>query len=178
MTRLVRALAVLACLCAVARPAPAQEREGILFGVGFGYGSLGFSCDGCGDERDGSYSGNIRVGYALSPRFLVGVEGQGFYKDEPGGYLTANTVTGSVYYYPLERTPLFVRGGIGLGLISIGVDGVGTETETGFGWSLGVGYDIPVGPTYALTPYFNYFMGDFEDGNFNVFQFGLGLSVY
>jgi opacity protein-like surface antigen len=169
-------LATLTLAPAAAQQAPA--RDGFFFGVGFGYGGLELTCEGCDFDREGSYSGHIRLGGALNQRLLLGVESEGFYKDEATGWLTAGTITGSVYYYPLQHTPLYVRGGVGLGLLQIEVDGIGGDTQTGFGWSVGLGYDIPVGETTALTPYANWMWGDLEEGGFNIYQIGLALSIY
>ncbi|HEX5632843.1 MAG TPA: hypothetical protein VFX50_06420, partial [Gemmatimonadales bacterium] len=81
MPRIGRVLATVATLATLTTAAAAAQattrppaRDGFFFGVGFGYGGLELTCDGCDFDREGSYSGSIRLGAALNQRLLVGVE--------------------------------------------------------------------------------------------------------
>jgi hypothetical protein len=159
--------------------ASAQERSGFFFGVGLGYGSLGLSCDDCGDtEREDSFSGHFRLGGAVSPQFLLGGESVGWYKDEDGGSLSFGTLTGNAYYYPSKGTGLFLKGGLGLGYTEVQIDFLGSETETGFGWQVGAGYDIRLGTKTALTPTITYAQGHFDGFSENLVQIGVAFSMY
>jgi hypothetical protein len=51
-------------------------------------------------------------------------------------------------------------------------------SETGVAALLGLGYDIPVGRTIRLTPYWNGFALSYSGGDANVGQIGLGISVH
>src|SRR5436190_1906861 len=59
-----------------------------------------------------------------------------------------------------------------------GVSGFGSASETGVAALLGLGYDIPVGRTISLTPYWNGFALNYSGGDANVGQIGLGITVH
>jgi hypothetical protein len=150
------------------------ERSGFFIGLGLGYGSLDLTCDGCDFDRQSGLSGYLRLGGAVSDRVLLGVESNGWYKSEDGVGVTAGTLTGSVYVYPSSEADLFVRGGVGIASL----DSEDINADTGFGWSVGLGYDIPIGRKTALTPYANWFVGHFDGGGTNTLQVGLGVNWY
>jgi hypothetical protein len=161
----------------VATTTAAQEKQGFVFGVGLGYGSLGAGdCDGCG--RESSFSGHLRAGGVLNQKLLLGVESTGWYKDTEGVALSTGTLTGSLYVYPSEKGGFFAKGGAGLGYAGASADGFGSDSEFGFGWQLGAGYDIKVGTKSAITPTVTYFSSHLEGGSLNVIQFALAFSLY
>jgi hypothetical protein len=43
---------------------------------------------------------------------------------------------------------------------------------------LGLGYDIPMGSSIRLRPFWNGAAVQYEDGNANFGQIGLGITVY
>lgn len=173
----VRAGAAIFALLLVGREAAAQrtlERSGFFIGVGLGYGSLDLTCDGCDFDRQSGLSGYLRLGGAITDRVLLGVESNGWYKSDDGVGVTAGTVTGTVYLYPSSEADFFVRGGAGLATL----DSEDINADTDFGWSVGLGYDIPIGRKTALTPYANWFTGHFDGGGTNTLQVGLGVNWY
>ena len=179
LPRMALALAVItACLAASAlaqQPRQPQLRHGFWFSGGLGYGSLG--CQDC-SGRTGSVSGNIALGGTLSPKFLLGVSTNGWTKSENGSSLTVGTLTAAVRFYPSPTGGFFLTGGLGLGTVSAGVSGFGSASETGVAALLGLGYDIPVGRTISLTPYWNGFALSYSGGDANVGQIGLGITVH
>src|SRR5438094_10350902 len=62
VTRVVVSCVGLACLAATTAWAQhPQTRQGFWIGFGFGYGSLGLSCDGCNSiDREGGVSGYVK----------------------------------------------------------------------------------------------------------------------
>ena len=54
-----------------------QDRQGFWIGFGGGYGSAEASadCEGCSGDREGSFTGFIKLGGTLNDRVLLGVEG-------------------------------------------------------------------------------------------------------
>ena len=121
MRALMRGLTLAVILVAAAQATGvAQETEtrhkGFWFGFGGGYGSQDVSCDGCGNsDREGGFAGYFKLGGTLSPQWLVGVEGNSWYKhddsidtDEAIGNLSA-----AVYYYPSLHNGFFVKAGVG-----------------------------------------------------------------
>ena len=156
----------------------AQERQGFWIGGGMGYGSLGTSCDGCGSiDREGGLSGYLKLGGTLRPNVLLGVETNGWTKDESGARLTMGNVSGAAYWYPAAASGLFVKGGAGYAFLHASASGVG-DTESGLGLLTGVGYDLRVGRNLSLTPVANWFYGNFSGGSSNVIQIGLGVTAH
>jgi hypothetical protein len=150
------------------------ERSGFFIGLGLGYGSLDITCDGCEVDREGGLSGYFKLGGAVSSQVLLGVESNGWYKSEEGTSITFGTLTGSVYLYPSPAANFYLRGGAGLATFAV----EDFDTETGFGWSVGLGYDIPIGRKSALTPFANLSFGHINDATVNVLQAGLGINWY
>ncbi len=181
LPRTALALAVItACLAGSAlaqqpQPRQSQLRHGFWFSGGLGYGSLG--CQNC-SGRTGALSGNISLGGTLSPKLLLGVSTNGWTKSDSGATLTVGTLTAAVRFYPSATGGFFLTGGLGLGTVSAGVSGFGSASQTGVAALLGLGYDIPVGRSVSLTPYWNGFALSYSGGDANVGQIGLGITVH
>lgn len=167
---------VVLLLLAAASPLSAQERDGLFIGVGLGWGSLDLTCDGCDVDRTSGFSGNFRIGGAVSEKLLIGGETSGWYRSEDGSSVSFGVLTGSAYFYPASKG-LYLRGGIGLAVLSAD-DGFASDSETGLGFSFGAGYDIPIARKTALTPYANWMFGNFDGFGANAVQLGLAVSFY
>lgn len=173
---------------AAAPPAQAQHpqtRDGFWFGFGFGYGSLGRSCDGCSDiDRESAFSGYLKLGGTVSPKVLLGGESTGWTKSESGFTLTAGSASAAVYFYPQPATGFFLKSGVGFATYQE----EGEDAATGFGFIIGLGYDIRVGRNVSLTPVGNFTwgsLGDVESAGLivpglktNVFQLALGVTFH
>jgi len=153
-----------------------QTREGFFIGLGIGGGSL--SCATC-DGRDGSFTGKVTFGGTLTPQLLLGVESSGWTKEENDARLTHANASAVAHFYPVATGGLFLSGGVGLSTLeaSTSSGSVTTSvTETGFGFTAGAGYDVRVGNNFSVTPYGLYGWGDFDAGNADTFQFGIGVT--
>jgi hypothetical protein len=60
----------------------------------------------------------------------------------------------------------------------VAVDGFGSASETGAGVMLGLGYDIRIGSSLSLTPFWNGFAVRTSNTDANVGQLGLSLTVH
>ena len=150
-----------------------QTREGFWIGFGFGYGSLGFSCDGC-SGTEGAPSGYLKLGGTLSPNLLIGGETDGWTKSISGTTLTAGNASLALYYYPQATGGFFLRGGVGVAELS-----GGGSSESGFGLVTGVGYDVRVARNTSITPVANFNWGAPESGvKQHVFQIALGITFH
>ena len=159
-------------IASIGRP---QTREGFWFNGGLGYGWLG--CQG-GFGREGGFSGGLSAGGAVSPRVLLGVGTSGWYKSVDGVTLTGGTLDGRIRFYPVLRSGFFLTGGLGLGNLSLGVNGFGSETEYRVGALFGVGWDLRVGRNVSLTPFYNGFAVQTENVDANVGQIGVGITIH
>ena len=151
-----------------------QTREGFWIGAGLGYGSMGMSCDGCGDiDRVGAPSGYLALGTALRQNVLLGVETNAWTKSELGVRLTMANISGAVYWYPMATNGMFVKAGAGFSALDAG--GGGTN---GFGVLGGVGYDVRMSRNLSITPVANWFRGSFDGSSANVLQIGVGVTSH
>ena len=88
----------------------------------------------------------------------------------------------TAYYYPTPASGLFLRGGLGFA----DYQEEGSDASTGFGVTLGLGYDIRVGPGYSLTPVANFSFGsvgkahgsgiDYPSTQENLIQLAVGIT--
>ena len=174
---------------AVAAPAVhAQTRDGFFVGAGAGWGSAKVdSDDSDGGSREGSFTANIRVGTAIGDRTLAGVELNGWFDSENDVSVSLFNTTVALYYYPADNG-LFVKGGVGLSRADFDV---GNETASGIGWGVmaGVGYDVQIGDSTAVTPMATFWYGKPGDLKIegievirgfkhNVFEAGVAISFY
>jgi hypothetical protein len=159
----------------------AQTRQGFFFSAGLGYGSMGLGCDDCaGLAREGGVNGYLTLGGTLSPNVRLGVELNGWVRNNHGNVGTLSSLMATAYVYPMTAQGLFVKGGLGYSVL-IGdykVLAQDLATEGGLGLLVGAGYDIPFGGNRALTPYVSYVRGTFNGAGANVVQAGLGLTLH
>jgi len=169
-----------------------QDRQGFWIGFGGGYGSANASCDECeGGDREGSYSGHFKLGGTLNPRVLLGVEGNGWMKEQDDVTLTLGSFTGTVTFYPQASGGFFLKGGVGLSYVDTDFQAGSlsvTISKTGWGVLAGAGYDIRVGRNISITPCVNYHYGAPGDLSFegdtltnwtqNVVSFEIGITFH
>ena len=167
-------------------------RKGFWIGFGIGYGSAQVSCDNCGSSsREGSFTGHVRLGGTLRPNLLLGADITGWSKSENGSTVSLGNLTATAIYYPVTTSGFFFKGGAGVatftgvfsGLLSATADGAG------FGFTVGVGYDVRVGRNVSLTPVGSFVFGSVGDiqnsgtvvrtgWKQNFFEFGLDVTFH
>ena len=150
--------------------AAAQERGGLFFGFGAGYGSNWISCDQgptpatCASttQADG-FAGFFKIGAHLSETFSLAFESNGWFGSVESSDLWQTNFSGVAHFYPGGGN-LMLRGGLGVAFAEIrfpqGITSVIT-TETGFGATIGVGYDFPIGFVAVLNPVVNLNYGNY-----------------
>jgi len=182
MPNLVRkAMAVAALSLLVAPSARAQHpqvREGFWFAIGVGGGSLG--CSDCSDRTDGG-AGQLAFGGTLNPSVLLAGTLNGWGRSENGANLTVGLVAATIRWYPSPSGGFYLTGGLGLGSSDLTIGNGNTTftvSQTGFGGLAGLGYDIRVGRMLSLTPWFQWFAVKYDNGDANVGQLGLALTVH
>ena len=186
--------AAVAALALTSGLAHAQTREGFYFGAGAGWGSAKATCEDCNDLDNGrlsSLTAHLRVGKTISSRLAVGAELNGWFKHDDlfDTDLRLYDATLGFSIYPSDAG-LFVKAGVGIGRMEITGGDLGEKVSgTGLGLMAGVGYDIPIGSTTALTPMATYWWGKPGDLKFegvpldlgvkhNVLEIGVGITFY
>ncbi len=174
--RSVVSLVVAASVAAAASPAAAQapSRDGFFIGFGFGYGSLGIEDE---SERESSLSGFLAIGGALNQSVLLAGESNAWVKEESGVTVTVGSVNAVVYFYPTAGGPFFLKGGLGVATIEVDAGAFGGD-DRGLGLTLGAGYDVGFGGRFAVTPFGNFLLGNFDGGSTNILQLGVGVHWY
>jgi hypothetical protein len=168
------ALTMLESAPAAAQGRP-QTRDGFWFNGGLGLGTAG--CDGC-DGRQSSATLALGAGGTLSSKVLLGASIDGWSKSEGGATITIVTFLARMRFYPSATGGFFLTAGLGLGSVDAELTGFGGASETGTGALIGLGYDIRVGNTVSLTPFWNGFATHTSNTDFNVGQLGLSVTVH
>jgi hypothetical protein len=161
--KLMGCLALMLCLAThVAAQDGQSKRQGFWFNIGLGYGTADFNCDNCGaTTRESGLSGNLALGGTLSEQFLLGVESDGWYKDESGLKTLFGNLTLVGYFYPSPSADFFLKGGVGLA--SYRFTNGGTVDDNGLGFMAGAGYDIAIGRRSSITPTVTFNLGSMGD---------------
>jgi hypothetical protein len=187
-----RSLAAVATLTTFAASIAAaqhpQVHQGFWIGFGFGYGSSNISCDGCpSTSRESGGAGFIKLGGTLSDKVLLGGEINAWTKSSGGVTADLGNVSFAAYLYPQPKSGFFVKGGVGFATTRL--HNSGTATANGYGFVMGLGYDIRVGTNISITPVGNFYYGSDGDLNesgttletgwkHNVYDFGLGITFH
>jgi hypothetical protein len=171
------AILVAALVTIGAGPAAAQGRSGFWIGGGIGVGSAEASIDDIDLDRSGVAVLHIDGGWTISPQVLVGVRVDSLglrLTDSATGLISQKAavvdVLGTVTFYPKADSGWFVRVGVG-GTFIEDVDDDGPLDVHGRGLSMmaGLGYDIPLGRYFALTPAVSYRFGRVDDLSLTAF---------
>jgi hypothetical protein len=165
-------------------------RDGYSLSLGLGGGSSGVTCAGCATDRENGASGYLRIGKGMTPTLMMGLELNGWNKTE-NNVTGRNTMLSAItQWYPSVSNGFFAKAGAGMGRMTI-EDKSSTPSDklqsTGFGYQLGMGFDMSIARRWSLTPYVNYLAtagakaelngvntNEKLDGNY--VQYGLGLS--
>jgi hypothetical protein len=156
-------LVVTGCLC-MAVPASAQGRSGFWIGGGVGVGTAQASINGRELDRDGVPVLHVDGGWTLSPQVLLGVrmDSLGLRLIESGGPIQKAAVVdvlGTLTLYPRAASRWFVRGGVGGTFVDEIEEGPFDVQGRGFSAMAGLGYDVPLGRAFAITPAVSYRYG-------------------
>ncbi|MEZ4701277.1 MAG: tetratricopeptide repeat protein [Rhodothermales bacterium] len=149
-------------------PAPIKagpKRSGFWVSVGLGPGGSELTCRACDllpdeDPWRGGSGGSLAIamGGAVNDRLLIGGEFNHWTRsieDNPHK-ASISTLTAIVRFYPTSGTDFFLKGGLGVGGLSLEGDAVKIDNG-GISLQLGLGYDIRLGAgkRFALTPFLN-----------------------
>jgi hypothetical protein len=171
-----------------AAPAPTQDRSGYSVSLGLGGASSALTCPGCGtSDRENAASGYLRLGKGFTPSVMLGVELNGWNKTEEGVTGRTGMLSAIGQWYPSLTNGFFAKGGLGMGRTTLESSPTNKVESTGFGYQVGMGYDMSIARRWSITPYVNYLATAGANAKLNgvdanqkmdanYFQYGLGLS--
>lgn len=165
------------------------ERKGFWANIQFGYGWLAKSSDQEPYNREGAFALAFNLGGTLNRYVRLGAELNGWLLEaydpyDPAKGESVSQILAIVEVYPWPARGLFLKAGVGRA----------TYTNShpfefgssGWGMTIGVGYDLPVGRRISLTPIVNYSLGSLggvenqlviiQNRRYSVFDFGIALS--
>jgi hypothetical protein len=134
-------------------------------------------CVSCDGHLSGA-SGGLSLGGTMNDKLLLGLGTTGWYRSRDGVALNAGTLDARLRFYPSVTSGLFLTGGLGLGTIRVGANGLGSERETGVGFVLGLGWDVRIRQNMSLTPFWNGSAVRTSSADANFGQFGLGITIH
>jgi hypothetical protein len=176
---MLRCVFVLALACLIASSAEAQRpqrRQGFWISGGVGYGSLDVGCDGCESDRESGVTALLAMGGTPSQNILIGGEIEGWSKEVDGVDIVFGHVSGVAYWYPQATGGFFVKGGAGIGTLSVDAGPLGDDSDNGVALHAGAGYDIRLGRNFSLTPTAGVFWASLDPGNTNTLYVGLNAT--
>lgn len=151
-------------------------RHGVWFYIGMGAGSLG--CQDCSARASG-LSGGLGIGGTINSHVQLGAMTAGWIKSENGETLNASVLVAAVRIYPSSTSGFFLLGGLGVSAVDYSASGLGNANASGSGALLGLGWDMRLGGSVNLTPFWNgagiAFSGG-GDANFG--QIGIGITIH
>jgi hypothetical protein len=176
-----------------AAPAPVNDRAGYSLSLGLGGGSSALSSNGVSaGDRENGMSGYFRVGKGMSQSMMLGLELNGWNKTENNVTGRAGMFSAIAQWYPSMTNGFFAKGGLGLARTTIDdrTDPAAADKveATGFGYQVGMGYDMSIARRWSITPYVNYLGAPEAQAKLNgtdvpnqkiganYVQYGLGLS--
>ena len=168
----------------------AHERSGMVLGFNVGAGSAEAKFDGDGgsisSDRESGGGGNLRIGYAISPKVVLGLETAGWSKKVEDGNVDSTWSLGvaafGATWYPAAGG-FFMRAGVGVGRAEVKWDAgsglTASADDTGFGLTTGLGYEWRLTRRFALGPQVDLNYVDIGDGvSMNWFNVTLGFNWF
>ncbi len=156
-----------------------DSRLWLAFGAGAGL--LDVDCPvTCQGGRNTGVAGFFQIGGTPSLRVPVGVEFNGWRRDESGIQREYFLISAFFDFYPVEHGSLFLHGGFGAGRYAQEtVTQAGTEelSATGFGFQFGGGYEFRVSPHLLAAPYIRFLIALGQDSKGKTFSFSTDLDL-
>ncbi len=141
-------------------PPPALVRHGLIFGVGIGFGGIGATdCGNCGL----GLAGELHLGGMVTPRFGLMYDVSSVWRPiDAASDLTQTIHTIAAQLWLTNR--LWVKGGFGIGHITLRDDFNGDVTETAAAGLGAIGFEMAQSPWFALDLQFRLAYAGYDSG--------------
>jgi hypothetical protein len=152
-----------ACVLASAQ---SQQSRPWWAGVELGDGQLKLTSDQHQSDRGAAFAFGFVGGHRLGEHARIGMQVNGWLLqasnlNDPTVGESVSTALAIFDAFPIQKVPLFLRGGTGLAMYSN--NHPLASGGHGFAWTAGAGYEIPLTTTAALVPVVSYSLGGFGD---------------
>ncbi|MEZ4415310.1 MAG: hypothetical protein R3E10_06115 [Gemmatimonadota bacterium] len=150
-----RTLAVLlvsVALSASGLRAQTHDRQSLWLGVGVGGSSTRLTCQVCAAERFTGLAGYAQLGTTLSAQTRVGLEANGWWKDDPDLSQLVGSFALAAFFYPQTRGGLFFKAGPSLLYYRARDEDDDEVHSRSYGVIFGLGYELPTGGRWVLSP--------------------------
>jgi hypothetical protein len=165
MRRSIGTLAAMGALLGALPTALAAQGARVWGGMGVGTAYASVECVECGGAGTGwETTVTASVGRTLGPRIRLGLEGTGWHRatlrddDDLENATEGFALNAGLRYYPIRGAGLHLRSGAGVGLTQRYSVVVGDSLrwyDVGPSATVGIGYDLALGRSWALVPYAN-----------------------
>jgi hypothetical protein len=178
-------------LASAARAEWPHDRTGFMIGFNLGYGNAGIDVEGADTDREGSGAGNLRLGWAVRPDLVLGLETSAWtktYEDAISSIdltWTFANADAAITWYPANMG-LYLRAGVGIASaeVELAQDNLKVTADAA-GLSLlgAIGYEFRLTRKLALGPQFEYSFQNLDDEDLgikstNFFSITVGLDWY
>ena len=170
----------------LAEATPPPLRRGFYFQLGMGGGveALNLDNDNLGYSDDlWAFTLNTRGGYTFNQHVRLGADFNTWIRPDGPVTETASSIMPNVQLYPFATNGLHVRGGAGYAWSSVSDNSYyySSITYGGFGTNVGVGWEIPISRSFAMTPTFDWYQYWIDNGYIGsyterILSFGLALT--
>ena len=155
-----RSTLLVACALLLGLPAALSGQLNVSASAGAGLGSVAFDCETCDGERDTGVALLGRLGVGLFRGVQLSGEvthWRGDYEDTRGTGDARNTIAAATLQWHPAARGLFVKAGVGVAFVdyeaSFGTLGDVAVETSGPSFLAGIGWDMPIGGSWAITPF-------------------------
>lgn len=175
----------MAMICMLPETISAQDnvdRNGFVLGGWAGYGRMHVNTENASGSSYGTFALGFRGGHTITSRVVMGMELNGwtlkaFDTRDPSRGESVSNISIFANYFPVAGLPLFLEGGGGRLSYTNNSPNV-SGRDKGSSWFVGSGYEIPTSQKLIIVPQVRYSQGNFTGGDFNVYEFALGMKWY
>jgi hypothetical protein len=132
-------------------------------------------------SSNGTFTLGFTGGYAITSRFVLGVEVNGwtlksYNLEDPSQGESISNVSIGINYFPFVL-PLFIDAGVGQASYTNNSPNV-SGRDKGVSWFLGSGFELPINEKLVFVPQLRYSQGNFTGVDFTVVEVTLGIRWY
>lgn len=161
-----------------------SSRHGLWLGLGLGAGGESYDFGGGSQYSAVLYRPTLsfRLGGTVSQHLRLGGEVLSWINDVGPAVESLTSALFIAQFYPISRSGLYLKGGLGIGRNAVDPDYGRGEGDTGFAGLLGAGYELRLGRRFYLNPTIDLVGHRYDDraaGSYRerLVNFGLGILL-